>query len=44
MDNSNQKVKSNSLWRALEILLYIPLDNELRWSIAFLIEKVKTDK
>ena len=41
--NSNQEVKPDSLWSALEFLLYIPLDNELRCSIAFLIERVKTD-
>jgi len=41
MVNSNQEVKSDSLWRALKLLLYIPLDNELRCSIAFLILRVK---
>jgi len=36
--NSNEEVKPNSLWKALELLLYIPLNNELRYSIVFLIE------
>jgi len=40
---SNQEVKPDSRRSALE-LLYIPLDNELSCSIAFLIERVKTDK
>ena len=42
--NSNQKVKPDSLWRALALLLYIPQDNDLRCSIAFLIKRVKIDK
>jgi len=42
--NSNQEVNPDLLWRALELLIYISLDNELRCSIAFLIERVKTDK
>ena len=40
MINSNQEVKLDSLKRALE-LLYIPLDNELRCSIVFLIKRLK---
>jgi len=43
MVNSNQEVKPDFLWRNLEIFLYIPLDNELRCSITFLIERVKND-
>ena len=44
MVNSNQEVKPNSLRRALELLFYIPLDNDLRCSIAFLIERKSTSK
>jgi len=39
--NSNQEVKPDFLRRALEFLLYIPEDNELRCLIAFLIERSK---
>ena len=43
MVNSNQEVKPDFLWRALELLLFILLDNELKCTIAFLIERVKND-
>ena len=41
--NSNQEVKPDSQWNALE-LLYISLDNDFSCSIAFLIERVNDAK
>ena len=41
--HSKQELKPNFSWRALEFLFLIPLDYELRCSIAFLLRWVKTD-
>ena len=38
----NKKLKPNFPWRALKLLLLIPLDYELRRVIAFLLKWVKT--
>ena len=41
IDRSKQELKLNSLWRALELLLF--LDYELRCLITSLLRWVKTD-
>ena len=48
MNDANGQLKSRSETRfpikgSRTSLIYIPLDNELRCSIAFLIKRVKTD-
>jgi len=47
MNNTNGQLKSRSETKFPmkgSRTLYIPLNNELRCSIAFLIQKMKTDK